>query len=276
MRPGHGKSDKALGPVYSPLDKVSLPYYEPDTNLRNRETALSRPVPEHAHSKVFDLSLLEKVASGSKRDVYFIPDSSSDQVKPLLLKMPRYAAHRANQPFLKRALYSLFPKIMERGIVQEARYREALEKRLSGVDSLPLPAFFGFVETSEGRGTLWEAVCDEEGKLAPTLSELAQRGDMAKHIGALNRFVEACMRFDIVAADVHNSNLVLAKGVEGSEFKIVDGFGDHRLISLRRFFRWKNRKSLENRFRKMAKAIGLTYDAKGHIFSVPPPTDPRM
>lgn len=210
---------------------------------------------------------LTRVARGKNRDIYFIPQGTAIHSGALVLKVPRYAARNNRLALPKRALRGIFPQSRRRVIGKEASYLARLSNSLSShSDTLPIPAFHGFVETTAGTGALWEAICNEDGGLAPTLEDVAKAGQMAATIEPLNAFAAVCYGLNIVAPDINDRNLALRTWRGRQEIVLVDGFGDHRMISLRTLWRSRNIRSLDDRFQKVARKTGVQFDTNARRF----------
>ncbi|MGD9294460.1 MAG: YrbL family protein [Roseobacter sp.] len=219
---------------------------------------------------LIDLGGLERVARGRNRDIYFLPSGLVGQAEPLILKVPRYSDRNRRQGFLKRAVYRLWPGSQRRVISNEARYAQKLATRLKSHSvKVPIPAFCGFVRTSGGPGALWEAVCNAHGAVAPTLANIAMAGQIQAMAEPLNRFARTCYALNLVAPDINDRNLAVRGENASAELVLVDGFGDHRVISLREIWPARNIRCLDDRFRKVARKTGLTYDAGTRRFSLP-------
>ncbi len=217
---------------------------------------------------VLDLSDQQILQSGRQRNVYLLrPDGSllKEGTQPLVLKVPRYQHKHAKLSLGKRILRKIHPQSAYRVITKEADY---VKKVSASERGLPIPAFVSFVETNQGRGVLWEAICDENGDLAPTLNDICKAGKANSAIGPLNAFVASCFEQHIVAPDVHAGNLILVRRDGQDKFILVDGFGDHRVISIREFWPRYNAKSLNRSFSKMARKTGLSYDETSRRFAV--------
>lgn len=218
---------------------------------------------------VVDLCALRMVASGKKRDVYLVPPSTGSLnagPNTLVLKVPRYKERLDRLDPAKRLLSKALPASELRNISSEVAYVKKLEKNFDGdLSAIPIPCFRGYVHTNAGLGALWDAVCDQHGNLAPTLKDLTQK-ELTACVPALNKFVEACFKFRIVASDLHAGNLVFAH-IDGKQcLMIIDGFGDHRLISIRALWNQYNRRSLLERFQKTSKQTGLKFDPDERLF----------
>lgn len=217
-----------------------------------------------------DLAGLERIARGKNREIYFLPSGFAGQKDPLVLKVPRYTDRKQRQTFLKRAVYGLFPSSQRRIIDKEARYAKKLAARLKPCPvKVPIPAFFGFVHTSAGTGALWEAVCDTKGTMAPTLADISKAGKIRAIVDPLNIFAGSCYALDLVAPDINDRNLAVRGDISRAELVLVDGFGDHRMISLREIWAKRNIRSLDDRFEKIARKTGLRFDAGARRFSLP-------
>ena len=220
-----------------------------------------------------DLRDVELVNQGGRRFVYLIPrgfPGFEDIRMPLALKVPKYKERLAQINWVKRLLTEWIPYAAERVIRVEAAYFTRLAHEFTGpIAEIPLPQFFGFARTSQGRAALWEAICDDQGRLAPTLHQLIERGQVHEFLEPLNKFVKFCYRNNVLAPDIQVKNLVLAHRNGGKQVVLVDGFGDMRLISKNRLSRKQNTALLDRRFRRVARTTGLEFDAKEQAFSRP-------
>lgn len=103
----------------------------------------------------------------------------------------------------------------------------------------------GLVETDLGLGLAVEAVRDEKGDLAPSLSTLL--GDKIytrRAAEALERFIADILDSDIIVADLHPGNIVYSYNeTEGHRFVMIDGLGLSTLFPFKAMSRRLNRKS---------------------------------
>ena len=235
---------------------------------------------ENAAVTPLNLQSQDKVARGKQRDIYFLsgdPTGEKPAQDRAVLKVPRYSERDQRQPAVKRLVRRFFPSSALRIIAGETKYLSKLVAANGGdATSLPLPTFYCFVETTGGLGAKWEAICDENGQLAPTLTALAKQGKHERFIKPLNEFVKTCFAKSIVAPDLHAGNLVYTKRDGAPRIVLIDGFGDHRLISIRAAVPWYNRRSLHRSFEKMAFKTGLHFDRESLSFSLPLVAAPQI
>ena len=239
----------------------------PESKLNQSRTGMA------GDQKVIDLSGLDVVAQGNRRFVYLIQPGTPGFEEfdiPLVMKVPRYEDRERRMGLAKRLLSKLFPISAERGIRVEARYWTKLARRVpEKPSSMPLPVFYGYVMTTDGRAALWEAMCDADGDLAPTLREIANQGDPSILVEPLNRFVDFSYRHNLVAPDIQGVNMVLVERNGRWETVLIDGYADMRLISFRSMFAWRNRQNMDNRFGKMGRQLKLDYDVQKREYSRP-------
>lgn len=225
-------------------------------------------------ARVIDLTRLKKVAQGNRRDVYFVPTGETGFEHfsaPLVLKVPRYADRRTHHRRSKRLKSILLPFSMERVSRVEVNYWKKLAARFDGDPAqMPLPVFRGYVNTSDGRGTLWDAMCDSDGKLAPTLRQLKRAGVIEELVDPLNRFAAFCYEYNVVAPDIQGVNLVRVERAGRPEVVLIDGFGDMRIFSTRELSRRRNRTFMDHRFGKTAISAGMVFNPATRQFSMPP------
>lgn len=219
-----------------------------------------------------DLSRHAAIKRGKQRDVYFLKslaEISKDEDTPIVLKVPRYAERQSRQVWYKRLLRILFPSSTLRIITKEANYWQRLARMAHRKGSTPpIPDFVAYVNTSAGPGAVWEAICDKSGNLAPTAAEMAKRQKRKRMIKPLNRFVQKCFDDQIVAPDLHLGNLACKRVNGRREFFLVDGFGDHRVISIRALWPAYNARSLIRSFERIAWVAGLQFDQETRMFSL--------
>lgn len=224
-------------------------------------------------SKYVDLSGRKIVAKGNRRDVYLIDPQEvgiGGANTPLVLKIPRYEERRAHPRLSKRIIAKLFPASLERVIRVEAKYWEHLAASI-GADpkTMPVPFFYGYVDTNLGRATLWESVWGADGELAPSISQLELKGGLARAIEPLNRFVAFCFETNIVAPDIRSDNVVLAERFGRTEAVLVDGYGDMRLLSFLSLSPRYNTQFMTRRFARFAWTVGLHFDTETRLFAMP-------
>lgn len=220
--------------------------------------------------RVIDITALTRIASGKQRNIFLLDQAIGNldfsDVR-IVLKVPKHSERHKRLPFYKKLLRKLYPASALRVIRKEAAYlARASQKFVGSPQLIPIPSFMGFVETSDGTGALWEAICDTQGQLAPTLEKLLAENQIADVFEPLNSFVETCMKNDLVITDLNPRNLVYGQKAGAKQFFIVDGFGDHRVISLREMFRKHNRSKLIQSFNKLSDQTGLMFDMQTNSF----------
>lgn len=221
---------------------------------------------------LLDLRGYPRLRRGKQRNIYLLrPDASGNATgMAMVLKVPRYGERLERLPVAKRLLRRIYPNSEFRVLNQEVNYWNKLVSRKgSAGDKLPIPAFVGFVNTTEGRGVLWEAMLDARGELGPNLLDICRSGKPETAIEPLNRFVEICLSESIVAPDLNAKNLVLACKNGRQDFFLVDGFSDHRMISLREISPRYNARFLMERFAKIARRMGLEFNPAEQRFRLP-------
>ncbi|MFK7765317.1 MAG: YrbL family protein [Roseobacter sp.] len=229
-------------------------------------TSLVEP---HATIDVRSHAVLKR---GKQRDIYFLgarDGLATDDGTPVVLKVPRYAERERRQVWYKRALRTVFPSSTLRIITNEATYWQRLARSARNKNAVPpISKFVAYVDTTAGRGAVWEAVCDAEGQLAPTLADMRARQALKPQIEPLNRFVQKCFDGHIVAPDLHLGNLACTQIENRWEIILIDGFGDHRMISIRALLPAYNRRSLVRSFERIALVSKMQFDSKTRTFSM--------
>jgi len=111
----------------------------------------------------------------------------------------------------------------------------------------------GYVETDMGLGMVMEAAFDADGRLAPTLTQLALDKILDDGMRAeLKRFTEALIESDIIVADLNPANIVRAFTPEhGHHFVLIDGLGISTILPFKRMSRAINRASKRKRVEEL-------------------------
>ncbi|WP_170381233.1 YrbL family protein [Ruegeria atlantica] len=219
-----------------------------------------------------DLSSFEKIANGKQRNIYLVRGKDvglRDGNQRFVLKVPRRQERLQRLSSAKRLLRKIYPASSLRVIRKEAEYWKAVSCRWNREwGPFPFPRFVGFVETSEGIGALWNAVCDHQGNLAPQLKDFVDNNDVTGMLDALNQFVRLCMTQHIVATDLQYRNVVFGTELDRTQLFLVDGFGDHRMVSFRRVSKSYNRSKLVHSCQKLARQTNLCFQPETGVFSL--------
>ena len=167
----------------------------------------------------------------------------------------------------KRLVRWLFSSSKLRVVRKEATYFSKLSARCTErAPQSPVPGFVGYVETSDGAGALWRAICDEQGKLAATSQNFVDENRLDEVLEPLNFFVPTCFQVGLVIADMHCRYLVRKQSSSNKELCIGNGFGDHRMIPFRTMFQQYNHVKLIKGFDKLSRQTGLTFDDRSKGF----------
>ncbi len=107
----------------------------------------------------------------------------------------------------------------------------------------------GVVDTDMGAALLVEAVLDENGELAPTLSDLVESGRFGpREQQALETFLDWALTSTVLINDLSADNL--AWHPEGY-FVMIDGLGDRAGIPIRAVSPWLNRLYKRKKIRQL-------------------------
>jgi hypothetical protein len=178
------------------------------------------------------------VASGGIRDVYRHPDDPA-----LLIKVVRLSTLDAKFG-TGRPWYKLMQRRYRHLISYLREIREHIAQHAMGSEHpYFLQRIVGLAETDLGLGLVVEAAFGRDGKLAPTVLSLLNRGPLDPYVSEkLDRFLQDVVNSTVIIADFHLNNVVYAYSREhGDHFVLIDGVGHKTLIPLERASRHLNR-----------------------------------
>lgn len=115
----------------------------------------------------------------------------------------------------------------------------------------------GLVDTDLGLGLVMEAARDAEGNLAPTAAKLIFEGRYDdRAAAALDQFLKDILESNVVFADLHERNIVYARGKDGQDrFVMIDGLGSSTFLPFKTWNRAINRRSKQKRIERLRKRI---------------------
>lgn len=189
--------------------------------------------------KVIYLKDSKPLAQGRMRYVYAHPGDPELVIKVI---RPEVIDERwgQGQPWYKMARryghYISYMREIGEYVAGWARYGRALPFAQKTV---------GLVGTDMGLGLVLEAVRDDKGGLAPSLSTLlGHKIYTPEAAAALERFITQILESDIIVADLHPGNIVYSyDGAEGHHFVMIDGLGLSTLFPFKAISKRLNRKS---------------------------------
>ncbi|WP_282119655.1 YrbL family protein [Ruegeria atlantica] len=210
------------------------------------------------------VSDLDPIASGGHRDVYACPGQSH-----LLVKVTR-PRKRPNRSFAKRLIRRLLPDSVFRNALKEIEGEmKAALKSGTDIEQLPLARCFGIAQTDIGPAIIVERIESDDGQLAHPLAKLCEDGALSEDVlNELNSFAQKLFKLQIVARDIHETNIVYGLRNETRMFLLIDGYGERNLIPLRTLSRRLNDRSLHKQMNGIAERVGLIWDRTGQEFRV--------
>lgn len=115
----------------------------------------------------------------------------------------------------------------------------------------------GLVDTDLGLGLVMEAARDAEGNLAPTAAKLIFEGRYDENAAAaLEEFLTDILESNVVFADLHERNIVYARGRDGRDrFVMIDGLGSSTFLPFKSWSRTINRRAKRKRIERLRKRI---------------------
>jgi hypothetical protein len=184
------------------------------------------------------------IATGHLRAVYAHPAQPDWLVKVML---PEAVANWQRAPWYQR-LARTGPY---RGFVRE--FKEYLASRHAADGPSPIARVVGLAPTDLGEGLLVEKVCGPEGALAPTLDAWVRRDGFTTQVqAALDEFLAAMLRHNVIAGDLHAWNVVYGSDPWGGpRLVMIDGFGEKNTIPHCSMNRRHNAQRTRHKFQRM-------------------------
>ena len=120
-----------------------------------------------------------------------------------------------------------------------------------------LQRIVGFSQTDLGLGLVIEAVTDDDGNLAPSLTALIKTGRFDRQAEeALRTTLNHLLHSNVIISDLNPGNLVYTHSQEhGHYFVLIDGLGNNSLIPSKIISRRLNERSKQGRFERLYKRI---------------------
>jgi len=170
-------------------------------------------------------------SSGSERDCYRLPG-----YKSLCVKIQHGREGRFGQN------------------VQEFRYYKRLVKR--GIDWSRITRCYGWVNTSLGKGLVFELVCDANGMPSATFQQYIQMNGFSDEINQeLKSLKKYLLANNIVLCDLKTSN-ILCQVIEGRPYlRLVDGVGNRDYVKLGNWSYFWGRKKIERHWERFERRL---------------------
>ncbi|AJQ94719.1 YrbL family protein [Gynuella sunshinyii] len=181
----------------------------------------------------FNLAGRKPVAVGKTRYIYEHPDNPDWLIK----------VHRSMIPHQNIGIFKTWYARMEDRFVYMTGYlRELavyLDSRYGAPDGIikHIAPIGGLVDTDLGIGLVVSAVRDRSGKLAPTLGQLINNGQIdEQRYQKLMLFLDIILTSKLVLGDLNLENVVLEQLEDGTEeFVLIDGLGERTFIPIQIF-----------------------------------------
>lgn len=194
--------------------------------------------------KVLELSTQEPIASGAAKIVYKHPERDNALIK--------IAKHLKNQKQPSDRLNRL-PRYWEyvTQIIEHLAVREEDPRHAHHLENI-----IGLVDTDLGVGMAVEAVTTPDGKLAPTVKELAKTGFSEEQEKAFDQLLNWVENTNTIIRDFSTNNVVWNEAKK--TFVIIDGIGAKPFFSLRNFIRYYNIKTNQKKAEKLRNRLNGT------------------
>ena len=191
---------------------------------------------------MIDLHAKDIIGEGTARVVYRHPDDDKKCIKVAMREKLQLKKKRRGFRGLFLSLSHFDPTQSEIALIQK------LERRLGDITFEYLPRFYGTVETSVGKGSVFERVGKENLQTYLKTNRFDARME-SKLVAILDFFIEKGIHF----SDWRASNFVVQENADQSDSKIfaVDGFEYTEFIPITRISYFSRKKMI----RRSAKMI---------------------
>jgi hypothetical protein len=184
------------------------------------------------------------LARGGKRYVFRHPDNPRLIIKVLQASYLKRIMPDPDNWRRKRKRYKQYITYL-----QEAREHLAA-CAFYGEPPRHMQKLVGFVQTDYGPGLIYEAVFGPDGKFAPTLQDLIDRGEATAEIKqAYEEFRAWLIDSPIAITPLHSDNMVCIRDGAGKPyFVLIDGIGERGTVPIKGVIPWLNRRSKRKNF----------------------------
>ena len=203
-----------------------------------------------------ELTALTPVGQGAQKLVFRHPDDPRVLVKVV---NPRFIERRDRKDrFYQKRRRIGHHRAFAREMIEHLVVRALQPGRLA-----PCPHMqniLGVIDTDMGAALLVEAVLDENGELAPTLSDLVESGRFGpREQQALETFLDWALTSTVLINDLSPDNLAWHPA---GHFVMIDGLGDRAGIPIRAVSPWLNRLYKRKKIRHLLAEIGMQKESE--------------
>ena len=214
-------------------------------------------IPAASFQSIFgplDLNAATPLASGHDRHIFQHPNMPSLLVK--VMDMRARAIYLEARPF-KRWYKQYQRESAYRVYLTEISEYVTTTTRPSGVWQVPMARILGVAQTTLGLGLVVEKICDADGNLAPTVTDLAKQGKLDDALSAqLDEFFLDLADTHVVLHDVSASNIACGLNADGKQgLYLIDGFGGLPLIPLYAWSKRLNSRRIHRKYTRMRAAL---------------------
>ena len=211
------------------------------------------------HGDIVSLRDAERVTQGGENELFLRPGKRSQLIKVLRPNVvARFERSRRLKSRIRRRLGIGPHKNLLRFY---SAYIDAMVRAQDIGRMPPLPHPRAIMLTDRGLGLAVQMIRDAEGRMAPSLHDLAEAGRLDDAlIDKLNAFVADLYRFNVVCTDLVPRNIVYEGRHGRDRFVLVDGFGARNVLPIRRWSHRLNARALDAACLALARRIGLDWD----------------
>lgn len=124
-----------------------------------------------------------------------------------------------------------------------------------------IPACYGWVDTNEGRGLVFDLIRDADGSVSSPFDKILSASliepETAKKL--LQELKQQMLAYTIIPSDLALRNMVLQKTPKSSRLVLIDGIGSRDFIKFAEKVRWIGQRKIQRRWDKF-----ISRQAKRH------------
>ena len=193
-------------------------------------------------------------AKGGHRAIYFHPENAQQCIK-VMMAASTPQMKKAKAPWWKRFknLDSFDDNFEEHQVLRH------IENWAPAIIGKHIPACYGFIETSQGKGLITDVYRDFDDNISPNLlSFLEKNGDQFGLMSAIEEFQQSIYHHQILSRALLLHNIVVQRQSQNvCRLFLIDGIGNPEFIPISSYFFLTRKLKIKRKIKKMKKQVGM-------------------